>query len=119
MLRFKRFLPIMGFVCLISYFAYHTFTGEQSVGKLLIYHQREAALSEQLETLQACRAELEHFIAMLSDQQLDLDFLEERARALLYMADADDIVIQVKSVAAANSDTNAQNLASCDRAAVF
>ncbi len=113
MSRLKNLLPFLGFACLISYFAYHTFTGEQSVGKLMVYHQREAALAHQLAALQACRSDLEKRVNLLSDQSLDLDYLEQRARAVLYMADARDVLVQLGDDGAVGG----QGVAPCDQTA--
>ncbi len=93
MSRFKQYLPVAGFVWAILYFAYHGFTGEQGMRNLLIYKQQETALELQISKLQSCRAGYEKRIEMLSDNNLDLDYLEERAHAVLFLADPQDIVL--------------------------
>ncbi|MDQ7018868.1 MAG: septum formation initiator family protein [Robiginitomaculum sp.] len=99
MSRFKKILPIAGFIWVIMYFAFHAFTGEQGMRNLLVYQQREKELSQQLAQLQACRKSYEKRIALLSDQNLDLDYLEERAHAVLALADPKDIVLTYKTEA--------------------
>jgi cell division protein FtsB len=97
MSRFKKILPIAGFIWVIMYFAYHAFTGEQGMRNLLVYQQREMVLGQQLAQLQACRQSYERRIALLSDQNLDLDYLEERAHAVLALADPRDVVLTYKT----------------------
>ncbi len=97
MSRFKKILPMVGFVWVIMYFAFHAFTGEQGMRNLLKYQQREKELSQQLVQLQACRHSYERRIALLSDENLDLDYLEERAHAVLALADSKDIVLTYKA----------------------
>jgi cell division protein FtsB len=93
MSRFKRFIPFAGFAWVMVYFAFHAFTGEQGIPNLRIYQQREQMLSQRLEQLQRCRADYEQRIAMLGDDNLDLDYLEERAHDVIYYADSKDIVL--------------------------
>ncbi len=95
MTRFKRALTFAGFALLISYFGYHTFTGTSGVRHLAAYHQREAALNRELARLQECRADLQKRIRMLSDESLDLDYLDERARAVLFYAKPEDKVLSL------------------------
>jgi len=97
MSRFKKVLPIVGFIWVIVYFAFHAFTGEQGMRNLLVYQQRERVLGQQLAQLQACRQSYERRIALLSDKNLDLDYLEERAHAVLALADPKDIVLTYKA----------------------
>ncbi len=96
MTRFKRLLPIVGFAWVIMYFAFHALSGEQGMRNLMVYKQRESVLNQQLVQLQECRARYERRIAMLSDENLDLDYLEERAHAVLYLADPKDIVLTLR-----------------------
>jgi cell division protein FtsB len=51
-------------------------------------------LTEQLRTLQTQRAEIENKTHRLSDEYLDLDLLDERARKVLGMARVDDVIIR-------------------------
>ncbi len=103
--RLKQFLPVVIFLWVIAYFAYHAMTGEQGMRNLIVYQQREAALSQELAQLQRCRTSYENRIALLSDQNLDLDYLEERAHAVLFMADPRDIVLAVNTKTNTNTIT--------------
>ncbi len=95
MTRIKRALTFAGFALLISYFGYHTLTGTSGVRSLAAYHQREAVLQRQLDRLRACRADLQKRIRMLSDESLDLDYLDERARAVLFYANPADTMLSL------------------------
>jgi len=97
MSRFKKVLPIAGFIWVIVYFAYHAFTGEQGLRNLLVYKQQEARLEQQLSQLKSCRGGIEKRIAMLSDDSLDLDYLEERAHSVLALTDPRDVFLTYKT----------------------
>ena len=74
--------PILG-ATLIAYFAYHAVQGDRGLlAWWQLRHQIEAADTE-LTDLRAKRESLEHKIALLSPESLDLDMLDERTRALL------------------------------------
>ncbi len=93
MVRLKRLLPVAGFAWLMFYFAYHAMTGDQGLRNLMIYQQREQVLGQRLVHLKHCRSSIETRISLLGDQSLDLDYLEERAHSILYLADPKDIVL--------------------------
>lgn len=114
MTRFKRALTVAGFALLISYFGYHTLTGASGLRSLAAYHQREAVLGRQLARLQKCRADLQNRIRMLSDESLDLDYLDERARAVLYFADPADKALSLGG----NSEKRSMKSKACDGASM-
>ena len=92
--RTLTFLPTAVLAVLISFFAYHALSGEQSV---LTTRQRQATLAEdeaELKRLQAERAELERQAQLLSDSSLSIDLVEERSHVLLGFADPRDYVIR-------------------------
>lgn len=84
--------PVLA-ITVIGYFLYHTVQGERG---LVAY----AGLSEEvrigearLAQLRAERQQLEHDVSLLRSDSLDLDMLEERARAVLNYVDDDDILV--------------------------
>ncbi len=111
MTRFKRMLPVAGFVWVMIYFAYHAFTGDQGLPSLTIYHQREQVLVGRLAQLQNCRASFEKRIQLLNDHSLDLDYLEERAHTVLYLADVRDVILPLK----ATTEPEQQNGQNCSQ----
>ena len=92
--RLLTFIPTIALTALISYFAYHAMSGDQS---LLTARQRHATLAEdeaELKRLRAERIHLERQARLLSDRSLSADLLEERAHVLLGFADPRDYVIR-------------------------
>jgi len=92
--RTLTYIPTAILAVLISYFAFHAVTGDQS---LLTARQRHATLAEdeaELKRLRAERAGLERQVRLLSDSSLSADLLEERAHVLLGFADPRDYVIR-------------------------
>jgi len=84
--------PVLA-ITIIGYFLYHTVQGDRG---LLAY----AALSDQvrvsdwrLAQLRAERLELERNVSLLRPDNLDLNMLEERSRAVLNLVDDDDRLI--------------------------
>ena len=93
--RIRPYLPTVVFLVLISYFAYHAFTGDRG---LLNEAARERALSERTAKLEALRLEhkeLEQRVRLLSDEHMSRDLLEERARVLLGYVDKRDYLVRV------------------------
>lgn len=83
-------------VLLIIVGAYFTFTAVQGDYGLFRRIQIEAEitrLSEELATLEAQTARMEILTRRLSDEYLDLDLLDERARAVLGYARPDEIIL--------------------------
>lgn len=85
-------LPVLA-TAITGYFLYHTVQGERG---LFAY----GALSEQVrdarvnvEDVRDRRKLLEHSVQLLRPDSLDLDMLEERARAVLNLVDRDDLLI--------------------------
>ncbi|WP_233205076.1 FtsB family cell division protein [Alkalicaulis satelles] len=95
MTALKRFSLTIGLLVFIAYLAYHALHGEQGV----INHARikadiasaEAVLAE----TRAQRMAMEDRVARLDDRTgaVDVDYLEERARAVLRFAHPNEIVV--------------------------
>jgi cell division protein FtsB len=77
----------------IGYFAVNAFTGahglraQQDLDKRLVHMQAE------LKHLKAERIQWQRRVALLQSNQIDLDMLAERARALLGYADPRDVTL--------------------------
>ena len=95
----RRFLPFHAFdavfSCLILLgivnFGYHALQGDYGLFALLRTETEEVALQRELAALKAERAQLENLALRLSPEFLDLDLLDERARAVLGHMRADEI----------------------------
>lgn len=94
--RLRPFLPTLLLTGLCTYFGVQAFTGDRG---LLGWDEREALLTQrtaELQLVQAERADLESRAALLGDEHLSADLLEERARVMLGFADPRDYVIRVR-----------------------
>ncbi|VXC49429.1 Cell division protein FtsB [Oceanicaulis sp. 350] len=95
----KRFIPLIGLALVIGYLSYHALHGEQGyLNHLRIQAQISAAEAELAEVC-STRQHMEDRVARLKadgpDGSVDVDYLEERARAVLRFAHPDEIVVQI------------------------
>lgn len=82
------------FCALLSlYFIFHGISGDRGLLKLL-YLRNEISEAKQIaNTYHQEKAKLEEKVKLLSSSSLDLDLLDERARVVLNLIDADEFVI--------------------------
>ena len=81
------------FLGLVAYFSWNATQGERG---LRAYALRQTQLTEVQAGLHRAEQErdvLERRVAELRTQRLDLDMLDERARAMLNVADPSDVVV--------------------------
>lgn len=83
-----------GTVILSSYFAFAAVQGDFGVFRRAEVEAEARMLRQERELLLADVAEMENLTRRLSDQYLDLDLLDERARDVLGMIRADEVVIR-------------------------
>lgn len=81
---------------LIGYFGVNAFNGNHGLKARQDIDRQIASLSQELTRLQSDRSQWERRIALLRSNNIDPDMLDERARALLDYAGADDLVMMVK-----------------------
>ena len=84
-------LIVIGATC---YFAYAALQGERGLVERVRLERRAETLETALAELRAERARMETLTRGLSDRALDLDLLDERARAVLGLIRDDEIVIR-------------------------
>lgn len=77
-----------------AYFTFAAIQGEYGVFRRIQVSAEKQSLIEERARLQAEVSRLENLTRRLSDRYLDLDLLDERARAVLGYVRADEIVIQ-------------------------
>lgn len=77
-----------------TYFTFAAVQGDYGLFRRLQIEAERDALSAELAALKAEVAVMENRTRRLSDQYLDLDLLDERARDVLGMIRADEIVIR-------------------------
>jgi cell division protein FtsB len=100
-----RWTPTLAIVAGIAYFAGHALRGENGLIAWAAAKGRLATLEAELAEAQALRADLEARAARLSEETLDLDYLDERARALVGLGQPGDIVVPARArEAAARAD---------------
>ncbi|MBV6632574.1 MAG: septum formation initiator family protein [Alphaproteobacteria bacterium] len=78
---------------LIGYFGYHAIQGDSGFSAMVDLQTDVAALDIEREELRAERTALAHRAALLRDESLDPDLLEERIRSVLHYAGPSDRVI--------------------------
>lgn len=84
--------PTLG-ACLAIYFAYHAVQGERGLISWWQLSQQVEASRMTLGETSVRKAILEHRVALLRPESLDRDMLDERARVMLNLVGADEIVI--------------------------
>ena len=90
---FGAFFTLITLV-LIGYFAFAATQGNYGLFRLIQVQAQAELLEEDLATLRAEREALENKTTRLSEDSLDLDMLDERARAVLGLARGDEIIIR-------------------------
>lgn len=88
-----RWTPTAAILAGIAYFSGHALTGQNGLFAWSLDRSRIAALEVDLGALQAERADLEARAVRLRDATLDLDYLDERARALVGLGREREIVV--------------------------
>lgn len=78
----------------IAVFAHSGLQGDHGLAALREAAAEERRLTAELEQLRRERAEVENRVLRLSDRYLDLDLLDERARAVLGLVRADEMVVR-------------------------
>ena len=81
-------------VTLATYFTFAAVQGDYGLFRRVEITAETHVLTEQRDALQAELARLENLIQRLSDTSLDLDLLDERARAVLGHLHGNEIIIR-------------------------
>lgn len=95
-LKRSGFLLVFG-ICSF-YFVINAIRGDRGIFRYLYLKGKVAAASQDLARYEAKKKDLEKKVAMLSEQSLDLDYLEERARIVLNMVKDGEYVILDKDI---------------------
>ena len=91
--HFGRLVTPVIAAAFFTYFGYHAVNGDLGLKATEAFEQRRIERVEQLATLKAERIELERQVSLMSDGTLDKDMLDEKARYMLNVARADEIII--------------------------
>jgi cell division protein FtsB len=84
--------PVLG-ICVVGYFAYHSFEGERGLYAYLRLTEQVRIAREHRDDVRAERVTLERRVALLRTDSLDRDMLDEQSRALLNYARPDEVII--------------------------
>src|SRR5262249_25162432 len=85
-------IPILGLGAL-AYLGYHLFEGERGLKASWSVEQRLAKAEAERKTLMAERQRLEARVALLREDTLDRDLLDEGLRQMLNLVQPNDVVI--------------------------
>jgi cell division protein FtsB len=85
----------LGAALLIGYFGVNAYTGNHGLRAKQDLDRQIAQATAELDGLKAERAVWQRRVALLQSDKLDPDMLDERARALLNLADPNDLTLQL------------------------
>ncbi len=91
--RLRQALPVALFLVAIFYFGYHTLEGDHGLFKLQEVEAQMIEVEAKAALLEAKKESLQRKVASLRKDNLDLDLLDERARAVLGYQEPGEIVI--------------------------
>jgi cell division protein FtsB len=109
-MRFSAFIfPLLA--CGVGgYFAYNLQTGDHGLKARADLERRKEVLAGELAGLKDVRARLERDVSLLRPESLDPDMLDERARAILNLANKDDLVMLKRREPAPDAATSTGTL---------
>ncbi len=85
-------LPLFGSLAIV-YFGYHAVEGDRGLTAWVAKSNEAEDARARVAALRVEREALEHKVERLRPESLDLDLLDERARAVLNLSAPDEIVI--------------------------
>jgi len=100
--------PIIG-ACVFGYFVYHAVEGDRGIMAWLRLSHELAASQMILADVSLERQMLQHRVDLLSSSSLDPDLLDERARAMLNVAEPDDRLVILPKAAAPSAVSAARS----------
>lgn len=95
----KAVLPPAVFLSLVAYFLWNATQGERGLQAYALRQEQLKQVQGELDRTLAEQKLWERRVTALRSQRLDPDMLDERARAMLNVADPADIVVPMKSAA--------------------
>lgn len=96
--KFKKSGVLIVFGVLSFYFTINAVKGDRGFFKYLYLKSKVEAAQQERTRYALIKKDLEHKVAMLSEETLDLDYLEERARIVLNMVGDGEYVILDKDI---------------------
>ena len=93
----KAVLPPAIFLSLVAYFLWNATQGERGLQAYALRQQQLKQVQDESDRTEAERKLWDRRVTALRSQRLDPDMLDERARAMLNVADPADIVVPLKN----------------------
>jgi cell division protein FtsB len=90
--RWQRFAYPAVVMAILLYLAFHALNGNHGLYALFMEQRRAESLNAELKDVTAQRQILEADVHGLSDQSLDPDLLDERARIVLGYSNKDEMI---------------------------
>ena len=91
-IRWQRLFYPLFLLAAAVYILFHALNGNYGLYAYLVEQRRAEKLTSQYQTLQDQRKSLDNRVKSLSDNSLDLDLLDERARVVLGYGNKDERV---------------------------
>lgn len=91
--RFSGFIIPLFSALVLAYFVYHAQTGRYGIHVMRAMDQQAVVLRYELSNIIKARSKLHERVALLSDGTLEADALDERSRAVLGLAGANELII--------------------------
>ncbi|MBR5599488.1 MAG: septum formation initiator family protein [Alphaproteobacteria bacterium] len=82
----------------LIYFTINAIKGDRGIFKYMYLKNKVEQANLEKTRYQAIKKDLEYKVSMLSEQSLDLDYLEERARIVLNMVENGEYIILDKDI---------------------
>jgi cell division protein FtsB len=90
---FRQTALVLGAAAAIAYFGFHAFNGDHGLMARRHYDEQKQQLTAELRRLEDERRALEHRVSLLKAGSIDPDTLDEKAREMLGLVEADDVVL--------------------------
>lgn len=88
----KHTISTIIFLCLITYFCYHSIKGDRGILAFVTLDKELIELRKELDLIKTERTYLEHKVNLLKPNSLDLDLLEEQIRKNLGYAKPNEVI---------------------------
>lgn len=96
--RMKKSGLFIVFGIFLIYFTINAIKGDRGIFKYMYLKNKVEQANLEKTRYQAIKKDLEYKVSMLSEQSLDLDYLEERARIVLNMVENGEYIILDKDI---------------------
>lgn len=89
----RRMLVFLLLLMLVVYGIYHSLRGDNGRYAFVALKKEKQLIESELEAIKLSQSRYRHLLDLYKSHQLDPDIIEEQARALLMMANSEDLII--------------------------